>query len=77
MLQNLYTSSIAYDYLYLYLFSDEQACSVTVSEGGLDKTLPDALTYDSTPTAEISLVDPNRGGTGGGNLISISGSGFG
>ena len=61
----------------IYLFPDEQACDVTVSEGGLDKTLPDALTYDSAPTAEISLVDPNRGGTGGGNLISITGSGFG
>ncbi|XP_041373046.1 fibrocystin-L-like isoform X2 [Gigantopelta aegis] len=53
------------------------ACDVIVTVNGLSRTLTPQYTYDSSLTPEITLVDPRRGGTGGGTTVTITGTGFG
>lgn len=53
------------------------ACDVAVTENGVTKTLAGGYTYDATKTADITGVSPARGGTGGGTVLTITGTGFG
>ena len=53
------------------------ACDVNVTDSVASNvvSLNDGYTY--TGTAQVNSVNPARGGTAGGNRITISGSGFG
>lgn len=53
------------------------ACDVAVTENGVTKTLTGGYTYDASKTADITGVNPVRGGTGGGTALTITGTGFG
>ena len=51
-------------------------CPVTVEQESGTITKEDAFTYDVALTPSITSTSPARGGTGGGTLITITGSGF-
>ncbi|XP_078542271.1 fibrocystin-L [Lissotriton helveticus] len=53
-----------------------EVCSVRVINGGDLATLEDAYTYRSSLTPIVNDVTPRRGGTGGGVLLTITGTGF-
>ena len=50
---------------------------MAVTVDGITKILTDGYTYDASLTPEVTSVSPARGGTGGGVLLTITGSGFG
>ena len=52
------------------------ACDVSVVQDSGSTTLSATFTYDASITPTISSASPLRGGTGGGTLITIAGSGF-
>ena len=54
--------------------SSNQACTLTVSVGGLSQNA--AFTYQSSLTANVASISPLRGGTGGGTLLTITGTNF-
>ncbi|KAJ8026005.1 Fibrocystin-L [Holothuria leucospilota] len=58
--------------------SSTKVCDVTVSlpDIGLNETIIDALTYRSSLSSYITSVEPQRGGTGGGTSVTITGTGF-
>ncbi len=49
---------------------------VTNSENRVEKTLPSGYTYRDPLTSTITGVSPSRGGTGGGVVLTITGTGF-
>ena len=52
-------------------------CAVSVSQAsGKSVDLADSFTYDDSLTPQVSSVSPQRGGTGGGTSITITGTGF-
>ncbi|XP_021354873.1 fibrocystin-L-like isoform X2 [Mizuhopecten yessoensis] len=53
------------------------SCDVVVTSGSLSATLASSYTYDANLTPEVTSVRPGHGGTGGGTLVTIEGSGFG
>lgn len=56
------------------MLSPNTLCNVSVSVDGITKDTQ--FTYRSNLTATIISVSPNRGGTGGGTLITINGTNF-
>lgn len=57
---------------------EDDICDVVVanSENMLENALPSAYTYRHLLTSIIASVSPSRGGTGGGVVLKITGSGF-
>ncbi|KAK3716577.1 hypothetical protein RRG08_039372 [Elysia crispata] len=53
------------------------ACDVVATVRGVSKTQAGAYTYDASLVSTVTGVNPTRGGTGGGTLITISGTNFG
>ena len=53
------------------------SCDVIVTVNAVSKTAGSQYTYDPAITPEITSVTPQRGGTAGGTLLTITGSGFG
>ena len=52
-------------------------CAVSVSQAsGKSVDLADSFTYDDSLTPQVASVSPQRGGTGGGTSITITGTGF-
>jgi hypothetical protein len=58
----------------LTMVSGNTLCNMTVVVDGIKKET--AFTYKQNLTATITGVGPNRGGTGGGTLITINGTNF-
>ena len=54
-----------------------EVCDVVVSQDSGSVTQTGGFTYDRSVTPTIASISPVRGGTGGGTLITITGSGFG
>ena len=52
-------------------------CNVDVTVNSVTKTAGSQYTYDPAITPEVTGVTPARGGTAGGTLLTITGSGFG
>ncbi|XP_076438726.1 fibrocystin-L-like isoform X2 [Babylonia areolata] len=52
-------------------------CDVDVSVNSVTQTAGSQYTYDPSITPDITGVSPARGGTAGGTLLTITGSGFG
>jgi hypothetical protein len=52
------------------------ACDVAVVQASGTVTLAASFTYDAALTPTITTTSPARGGTGGGTLVTISGTGF-
>ena len=52
------------------------ACDIILTQEAGTITKSGLFSYDSSMTPVIQSVSPNRGGTGGGTLLTISGSGF-
>ena len=57
--------------------SGSVACDVTIMSGYTTATLISAYTYNEDYTPTVTSVQPERGGTAGGTLITIRGSNFG
>ena len=55
----------------------EATCDIEVTVRGVSQTSAAAYTYDASLLTTVTGVTPGRGGTGGGTLITISGSNFG
>ena len=51
-------------------------CDVVVSQDSGAATSTGGFTYDQSLTPTVDSISPVRGGTGGGTLVTISGSGF-
>ncbi len=60
----------------LFLASGDLICDVKVVDGTLANTKLASFTYKASLSATITAVNPNRGGTGGGNILTITGTGF-
>ncbi|XP_077992871.1 fibrocystin-L-like [Glandiceps talaboti] len=60
------------------LASGTETCDVIVSISTSDATATSssAFTYQSSMTSVITSVSPTRGGTGGGTIVTITGTGF-
>ncbi len=58
------------------LTSDLTSCQIIVSENSKTITYSSNLNYVLSITPIVSSITPNRGGTGGGTLITINGSKF-
>ena len=57
--------------------SATEDCAVSVSQAsGKSVDLADSFTYDDSLTPQVASVSPQRGGTGGGTSITITGTGF-
>lgn len=54
--------------------SSDRSCSLTVSAGSLSQSV--TYVYGNNVTPTISSVSPVRGGTGGGTLLTITGTNF-
>lgn len=54
-----------------------KTCNVVIILNGISETLTKSYTYDSNLTSTVTDVTPTRGGTGGGTVLTITGSGFG
>ena len=56
----------------------DDTCDVVVNnpENMVEKTLSSGYTYKDTLTSTITSVSPSRGGTGGGVVLTITGTGF-
>ena len=52
------------------------ACEVSVVQQSGSVFLSNAFTYDASLTPTVTAVSPLRGGTGGGTLLTITGTGF-
>ncbi|KAK7468036.1 hypothetical protein BaRGS_00036740, partial [Batillaria attramentaria] len=52
-------------------------CNVEVSVNSVTQVATPQYTYDPSITPEITGVNPRRGGTAGGTLLTITGTGFG
>ena len=52
------------------------ACDVAVVQASGNVSLASSFTYDASLTPTITSTSPQRGGTGGGTLVTISGTGF-
>ena len=52
------------------------ACDVTVVQDSGSVSLSNGFTYDASITPTITAASPLRGGTGGGTLVTITGTGF-
>ena len=52
-------------------------CEVVATVRGVSRTKTSAYTYDASLVSTVTGVSPTRGGTGGGTLITISGTNFG
>ena len=58
--------------------SNDQTCDVAITlRNEQSDTLAGAFKYVASKTSAISSVSPSRGGTGGGVLLTITGTGFG
>ncbi|XP_069076732.1 fibrocystin-L-like isoform X2 [Pleurodeles waltl] len=53
-----------------------ETCSVRVINSRDSVAFPDPYTYRSSLTPTVTNVTPRRGGTGGGTLLTITGTGF-
>lgn len=71
----LWTNSTVYECK--TMASTAQTCDVEVAINGLSWALSKAYTYDAALTPIITGVWPKRGGTGGGTVLTVTGSGFG
>ena len=47
-----------------------------VSVNSINKTLSSSFAYKAALTPTVSSVSPQRGGTGGGTTLTITGTGF-
>lgn len=56
--------------------SSDSTCAVTATMDTFEKTLNSAFTYRLSMTSRVESVSPSRGGTGGGVVVTIKGSGF-
>merc|ERR1719431_993384 len=56
--------------------SGTESCDVTVSQVSGASVLAGSFTYDDALTPQVTGVSPQRGGTGGGTSITITGTGF-
>jgi hypothetical protein len=54
--------------------NQDSSCTVSISENG--KTATSSFTYRLSLTPRLTSVSPLRGGTGGGTLLTIIGTGF-
>lgn len=54
--------------------SSDTTCSLIVNVGGLIESV--SYLYEANLTATITSISPNRGGTGGGTTLTITGTGF-
>ena len=54
----------------------EEACSVFIKQHDFENELTDAITYKDSLTPKISSLDKNSGGTAGGTIVTITGTGF-
>ncbi|KAK3740701.1 hypothetical protein QZH41_019065 [Actinostola sp. cb2023] len=54
----------------------DKTCAVSVSAGAFQKSLGSSFTYRQAMTSVITSVSPARGGTGGGVVLTIKGTGF-
>ncbi|CAL1525942.1 unnamed protein product [Lymnaea stagnalis] len=52
-------------------------CEVIATVENVTQTLASAYTYDATLESTVSSVSPSRGGTGGGTVLTITGTNFG
>ena len=64
-------------FLFCFPVGVATACDVEVTVNSVTKTAGTQYTYDPAITPEVTSVSPTRGGTAGGTLINIGGSGFG
>ncbi|KAK7010427.1 fibrocystin-L, partial [Biomphalaria glabrata] len=53
------------------------SCDVVAAVDKVSQTLASVYAYDSSLASSVTLVSPSRGGTAGGTLVTITGSGFG
>jgi len=53
-----------------------EVCDVVVTQSSGSADSASAFTYDRALTPTVASIDPVRGGTGGGTLITITGTGF-
>merc|ERR1712106_915970 len=53
-----------------------EVCDVVVTQASGSAESASAFTYDKALTPSVAAIDPVRGGTGGGTLITITGTGF-
>lgn len=53
-----------------------QSCDVQVVQPAGSVSMSSAVTYNISVTPNITDVTPRRGGTAGGTLLTITGSGF-
>ena len=60
----------------LYSNSTTHACNVTVSSVGMTTIISPGHTFRRNLTTMVTAVNRTRGGTGGGSVIEITGSGF-
>jgi len=56
--------------------SGTESCDVTVSQVSGASVVAGSFTYDDALTPQVTGVSPQRGGTGGGTSITITGTGF-
>ena len=54
----------------------DQECDVEIILNDFSSVLSNGFTYKPEMTSQISSVTPSRGGTGGGTILTILGSGF-
>ena len=54
----------------------DQVCDVEIVLNGFSSVLSNGFTYKPEMTSQIASVTPSRGGTGGGTILTILGSGF-
>ena len=53
-----------------------EACDVVVTQSSGAATAEDGFTYDQALTPSVTSISPVRGGTGGGTLVTVTGTGF-
>ena len=54
----------------------DSTCDVSVTVNSIVKTLSSAFTYKAALTPTVTSVSPTRGGTGGGTMLTLTGTGF-
>lgn len=57
-------------------FTTDTNCFVTVNSGGQTQVSSDAYEFIGSLTPQINSITPSIGGTGGGTIVTIEGSGF-